>query len=194
MKEYIEHIIVPYVNSTQLQLISQHQVHVFLMSSGASEPKALWIYQKRIILDINIPADCTDCLQPMDLSINNSVKDFLRNKLTDWYFEQVHQQLTNEEEIAPVDLKMSMTKPLGARWLVSLHDYILTGPQYRIVLKLQVHLFNFPSPSVTEHKERSIIHTYEFNIQCCIHVPHIHKKDYYLGMCFTIRVMILFVC
>ena len=26
-------------------------------------------------------------------------------------------------EHAPIDLRMSIIKPLGARWLVSLHDY-----------------------------------------------------------------------
>ena len=35
------------------------------------------------ILVVNIPANCTDRLQPMDLSINKSVKDFMRSKLTD---------------------------------------------------------------------------------------------------------------
>ena len=60
----------------------------------------------------------------MDLSVNKSVKEFMRSKFRDWYSEQVQDQLKEENEITPVDLKMSTMKPLGARWLVSLHDYI----------------------------------------------------------------------
>ena len=28
------------------------------------------------------------------------------------------------QELTPIDLRMSIMKPLGARWLVSLHDYL----------------------------------------------------------------------
>ena len=73
---------------------------------------------------VSVPANCTNRLQPMDLSINKSVKEFMRGKFRDWYSKQVQQQLSAGKEITPVDLKMSIMKPLGARWLVSLYDYI----------------------------------------------------------------------
>ena len=53
-----------------------------------------------------------------------SVKEFMRSKFRDWYSEQVQHQLSEGKEMTPVDLKMSTMKPLGARWLVSLYDYI----------------------------------------------------------------------
>ena len=36
---------------------------------------------------VKIPPNCTDCLQPMDLSINKPAKDFSRNKFQKWYAE-----------------------------------------------------------------------------------------------------------
>lgn len=64
----------------------------------------------------------------MDLSVNKSAKDFMQSKFRDWYAIQVQQQLREEEDIAPVDLRMSTMKPLGASWLVSLYDYIKAQP------------------------------------------------------------------
>ena len=127
MREYIELIIVPYVTSkrNELQLPSdQPALAIFDVFKGQQTKGIMDLLEQNNILVVNIPADCTDRLQPMDLSVNKSVKDFTRSKFTDWYSEQVHQQLTNGDEVVPVDLKMSTMKPLGARWLVSLHNYI----------------------------------------------------------------------
>ena len=76
---------------------------------------------------MSVPANCTDRLQPMDLSVNKAVKDFMGSKFRDWYATQVQQQL-HEEDITPVNLRMSIMKPLGARWLVSLYDYLKEHP------------------------------------------------------------------
>ena len=73
---------------------------------------------------VSVPANGTDPLQLMDLSINKSVKEFMRGKFRDWFSEQVQDQLSVGKEITPVDLKMPTMKPLGARWLISLYDYI----------------------------------------------------------------------
>ena len=44
------------------------------------------------------------------------------------YAEGVQKQLDQgANKVVPVDVKISMMKPLGTRWLVSLHDYITTN-------------------------------------------------------------------
>ena len=60
----------------------------------------------------------------MDLGVNKSVKEFMRSKFREWYSDQVQDQLNEESEITPVDLKMSTMKPLSACWPVSLYGYI----------------------------------------------------------------------
>ena len=63
------------------------------------------------------PANCTDRLQPLDVSINKAAKEFLRGQFQEWYSEQICRQLQegNESVPQPVDLRMSIIKPLGAK-------------------------------------------------------------------------------
>ena len=75
-----------------------------------------------------IPANCTDRLQPLDLSINKTAKEFLQNVFQEWYATQVQYQLQSKRQ-EPVDLKLSVMKPLGAKWMVELHSYITSKPE-----------------------------------------------------------------
>ena len=79
---------------------------------------------KNNIFYVYVPANCTDRLQPMDININKAAKEFMRNKFSLWYADEVEKRLGHSEETVPIDLKMSTMKPLGAQWLVSLFDYI----------------------------------------------------------------------
>ena len=127
MIEYIESIILPYVEGKRKELklsVDQPALAIFDVFKGQQTESVLKMLEENNILVVRVPANCTDRLQPMDLSINKSVKEFMRGKFRDWYSEQVQDQLSEGKEITPVDLKMSTMKPLGARWLVSLHDYI----------------------------------------------------------------------
>lgn len=75
-----------------------------------------------------VPANCTDRLQPLDVSVNKAAKEFLCRQFQEWYSELVCQQLWKDSDIAvqPVDLRMSVVKPLGSKSMISLYDYIKT--------------------------------------------------------------------
>ena len=75
-----------------------------------------------------IPANCTDRLQLLDLSVNKVVKDFLRKQFQDWYAEEVCTQL-EEDCVEIIDLRLSTVKPLGAKWLVDMFSYLKTKPE-----------------------------------------------------------------
>lgn len=77
-------------------------------------------YSKNIHIAI-VPANCTDRLQPLDVSVNKSAKEFLWGKFQAWYSDQVCSSLDKVEENAVVDLKMSVVKCLGACWLIELY-------------------------------------------------------------------------
>ena len=127
MKEHIELIIIPYVDCKLKEfklLCDQPALAIFDVFKGQQTESVMKLLEEHHILVVSVPANCTDRLQPMDLSINKSVKEFMRSKFRDWYSKQVQHQLSEGEEITPVDLKMSTVKPLGARWLVSLCNYI----------------------------------------------------------------------
>ena len=42
-----------------------------------------------------VPANCTDLLQPLDLSVNKPFKDQIRSKFGEWYAAEVKKQLDN---------------------------------------------------------------------------------------------------
>ena len=126
MKEYIECIIIPYVDHKrkELELSSdQPALAIFDVFKGQQTENVTKLLEDNNIHVVSVPANFTDRLQPMDLSVK-SIKVYMRSKFRDWYSMQVQHQLDEGEEISPVDLRMSTMKPLGARWLVSLYDYL----------------------------------------------------------------------
>ena len=127
-REYINKIIIPYVQQKRKELklsSDQPALALFDVFKGQQTEDIADLLEENNIIVVPIPANCTDRLQPMDLSVNKSAKEFMRGKFREWYATQVQKQLDEgASQISPVDLRMSIMKPLGARWLVSLHDYI----------------------------------------------------------------------
>ena len=66
-----------------------------------------------------MPPNCIGRLQPMDLAVNKSAKEFLHKQFQVWYPEQVKKYF-KEKATKLVDTKVSIMKPLGASWLDSL--------------------------------------------------------------------------
>ena len=64
----------------------------------------------------------------MDVSVNKPAKNFLRQQFQDWYAEKICKQLDQQEEMSPVDLRLSIVKPLGAQWMIKLYDYLKSKP------------------------------------------------------------------
>ena len=65
----------------------------------------------------------------MDLSVNDAVKDFLRKKFQIWYSQELERlyRETVPGHFTPVDLRMSILKPLGAEWLFNVYQYLLSN-------------------------------------------------------------------
>ena len=79
----------------ELKLSSDQPVlAIFDVFKGQQMESVLKLLEENNILVVSVPANCTDRLQPMDLSVNRLVKEFMRGKFRDWYSEQVQQQLS----------------------------------------------------------------------------------------------------
>ena len=70
-----------------------------------------------------IPESCRPAAA-LDLAINKPVKDFMKATFRKWYAEQVARQLKDDNKTHPVDMRLSIMKPLSAQWLLSMFDYI----------------------------------------------------------------------
>ena len=132
MKEYIDQIILPYIRKKreELKLASDYPaLLIFDNFKAQCTPAILTLLDRNNINVVLVPANCTDRLQPLDLSVNKPVKSFLRNEFQTWYAKEVCSQLRGQIENKPVDLKLSMVKPLSAGWMKSCYNYIKSKPE-----------------------------------------------------------------
>ena len=51
----------------------------------------------------------------------------MRDKFQGWYAEQIQQQISDQIKF-PGDLRLSIIKPLLAKWFVELSDYVKAHP------------------------------------------------------------------
>ena len=122
---YIHNILLPYVTDERknLQLSPSHAALVIIDHfKGQFTDKILELNN---IMVVDVPANCTGKLQPMDLSVNKPIKDHMRSSFHKWYAHQVKSQNGNHE---PVDLRLSLLKPLGARWFIDAFSHIQESP------------------------------------------------------------------
>lgn len=130
MLDFISWIIVPYITEQrkQLGLSSNHPALViFDVFKGQCTEEVCKLLADSNILYTLVPANCTDKLQPLDLSVNKPAKDFMKRQFKNWYGEMICKQLEDKVE-EEVDMRLSVMKPLSARWLIDMHKYFVDHP------------------------------------------------------------------
>ena len=130
MMEYFNKIIFPYIQEKKkaLKLSNEHPALLIFDNFKAQCTSSLLnLLDSHNVNVALIPPNCTDRLQPLDLSVNKTVKDFLRNQFREWYAKQVCTQI-EEGENKIVDLRLSILKPLGTEWINLMHKYLLNNP------------------------------------------------------------------
>ena len=131
MEVYITKVIMPYLSETKRKLkipVDHPALLLFDNFKGQCTEKLLKLLDSKNINVVLIPPNCTDRLQPLDLSVNKAAKEFLRKKFQNWYATQVCAQLDGKLEKEAIDLRLSVMKPLGAKWLIELYDYLKSKP------------------------------------------------------------------
>ena len=129
--DYVTKIIVPYLQEKrkELGLPANHPaLAIFDAFKGQNTEKVLTLLEQNNIFYVMVPPNCTDRLQPLDVSVNKAAKDFLKGKFHEWYADKVTKQIDGQDEVTPVDLRLSIMKPIGAKWIIELHDYLKTKP------------------------------------------------------------------
>lgn len=135
MTRYIKNIIIPYVDKIKDELdlpLGKKALVIFDCFRGQLSAEFLELLKSNRLVYVCVPPNCTDLLQPMDLSVNKPAKDFLKSKFQQFYADEVSKQFdTNTENIKEVTVDLSLTrlKPLGAMWLVQLYDYLKSNKQ-----------------------------------------------------------------
>ena len=134
-EEYIKSILLPYLKQMRstFSLKDDHPALVIYdRFKGQCTDRILSMLDDNNIRIVIVPANCTDRLQPLDVSVNKSAKEFLRRQFHQWYSDQVCSQMQREAAITSVDLTMSVVKPLSAKWLIALYNYMKENPTINI--------------------------------------------------------------
>uniref|UniRef100_A0A1X7V5Z8 Uncharacterized protein n=1 Tax=Amphimedon queenslandica TaxID=400682 RepID=A0A1X7V5Z8_AMPQE len=95
MKDYITKVIVRYTEKIRSQLPQSHVASpqpalaifdVFIVQMCQS---TIDLLMENNIHFVHVPPNCTNRLQPLDISVNKLCKDFMRNKFIEWYSKYV---------------------------------------------------------------------------------------------------------
>lgn len=127
MKRYIEKVIVPFVSCKrkELKLSETHSaLAIYDSFKGQTTPAILSLLQSHNIIVINVPANCTDKLQPLNISVKKPVKEEMRKRFHLWYAEQVQQKLQEGIGVNEVKVEMpaSIMKNLSAKKMMATWD------------------------------------------------------------------------
>ena len=136
MLQYVEHIIVPYVEKVREDVGADKTALVVIDNfKGQVTESVTSLLEDHNIHICLLPANTTDLLQPMDISLNKPAKDFLKRQFNQWYTEQVMKQLEGRDddleaaELQPIEMGMPIMKEISAKWLVDMAEYMSDNPQ-----------------------------------------------------------------
>ena len=129
MMAYLQNILLPYVIKTRkdLKLANTHPcLVIFDQFKAQTTQRFLKALEDNNILVAEIPANCTDRLRPLDLSVNKPIKNYMKRQFQLWYAEEVKKRIENPTSGSAkvIDLKLSKLKPLGLQWLVEACHYV----------------------------------------------------------------------
>ena len=90
--KFIEEILQPYITKiTERENLPVDQKSLVIMDvfKGQVTPMVLNLYKESNIVVVLVPANMTNFLQPLDLTVNGYVKKFMRGKFNAWYSLQI---------------------------------------------------------------------------------------------------------
>ena len=108
MERYLNKILLPYVTTTRAKFKmdgTQPALVLFNIFCRQYTERILSKLDESNVCVVIIPANCMDCLQPLDVSVNKAAKDFLRTQFSNWYADQICSQLRQGiKQVKSVDL------------------------------------------------------------------------------------------
>ena len=123
MKRYVDKIIVPFLTQKRKALKLEASYPAIAIFDGFKDQTTNDIHallNSHNIIPMQLPANCTDKLQPLDISINKPMKDHIKAKFQQWYADEVRKQLeTIPVNQVKVDVSPSVVKGPSANWTIS---------------------------------------------------------------------------
>ena len=78
---------------------------------------------------VPVPNNMTHVFQSLELTVNRGCKAHIRKRTHQWVTNKVQKQLESgkQPENVKTDTKLSIVKPLHAKWATSFYDYMQTN-------------------------------------------------------------------
>lgn len=98
----ITNVVVPYINAVRetIELDNSHpDIVIYDAFRGHFSEEVTQLLTGNNIFGVRLPSNCTDQLQPLDVSVNKAVKENLRKSFNAWYAEQVQEQLEKVQSL-----------------------------------------------------------------------------------------------
>ena len=138
----LNEIIVPYVKKERERLgLEEDQSALLIMDvfKGQMTGPVLKVLSDNHVLLESVPANFTYLFQPLDVQggPNGYVKRIMKKKFTTWYADQITQAMDKGQELETIEvaLKLSIVKPLHAKWLIEIYNEMTSDDGKQVCLK-----------------------------------------------------------
>ena len=129
VKLYTEKIIVPFIQKKKDELklpSSQRALCIMYGFKAQCTREVVKLLDHHGIEIAYVPATCTREPQPLDLSVNKPVKDFISWKIQERYSSQIVSQMGGSDNITPItSFTLKGMKSLGVQWMMGVVNYLL---------------------------------------------------------------------
>lgn len=159
MIRYLKNVIVPFIASTRELLgvdDTQAALAIFDCFRGQVTEQVVSVLSENNIHSVVVPPNCTDRLQPLDLTVNKMAKAFLQREFQEWYSKEISRKYDASKGIMEglVDLSTSRMKNVGVSWLIRLYDHINNNPLNIVNGFLAAHIqqsIDAGKPTIAKH-------------------------------------------
>ena len=132
--EYLEKVVFPFiVDKCKERSLRDEQkaILVFDVFKGQKTERVQHLIADNNCVCVFVPANMTNYFQPLDLTVNGPAKQFLKGKFQEWYAREIAKQVDKGIDVYSIDVntKLSVMKPIYARWLVGLYDHLRNKPE-----------------------------------------------------------------
>ena len=102
---------------------------------GQMTEKVLGKLKFNKIFLVRVPANMTHIFQSFDQTVNGRFKQYMKEKFSTWYSEQISLALENGDKLENINIpfKITVLKPLHAKWLVEFYNHITSGEKREII-------------------------------------------------------------
>ena len=132
--EPLEKVVFPFIVEKRKELSlpdGQKAILVVDVFKGQKTERVQHLIANNNCVCVFVPANMANYFRPLDLTVNGPANQFLKGKFQEWYAREIAKQVDKGIDVYSIDVntKLSVMKPIHARWLVGLYDHLQNKPE-----------------------------------------------------------------